>query len=76
MGIGDVTPLTTTIDTALNDATAAYIATQQPTCPPGYIFNTATGACQYGTAVTGAISGNGGLLILLAIGAFLFLSKR
>ena len=70
-GIGDdVTSITTA---ALNDATAAYVATQQPSCPIGYVAYGST--CQLASAVTGSVSasGNPGMLILIAIGAYLLM---
>jgi hypothetical protein len=66
-GLGDdVTDIATT---ALNDATAAYVTTQAPTCPPGYTWNVAAGGCAYSS--TTATGGNPGFIILLLIGAFL-----
>ena len=75
-GMGDVTPLVTGIDTALNDATAAYISTQVPTCPPGYIFNSAAGGCQFANTITATASVNPGMLVLIGIGLYLFMKGR
>ena len=69
-GIGDVAPLVTT---ALNDATAAYIATQQPSCPAGTTFNPQVGTCQPTVSIT---AGGNGLMILLLIGAAFFFMRR
>ena len=66
----DVTGITTA---ALNDAAAAYIATQQPGCPAGYVFNAAVGACQAVGTVTATGTASPGMLILIALAAYLFL---
>lgn len=64
----DVSNITTA---ALNDAATAYIATQQPACPTGTVFNSAVGTCQAIGSVTASGSASPGMLILLAIGAFI-----
>jgi hypothetical protein len=70
-GLGDDTTLATT---ALNDAAAAYISTQQATatCPPGYTLTAA--GCQFSGTVTATASVNPTMLILLAVAAY-FLMK-
>jgi hypothetical protein len=76
-GIGDVTPLTTGINTALADATAAYIATVNapPLGPNGQplVYNPSTGLW---TASATVASSSGGLVMLLAIGALIFFMSR
>lgn len=65
---------TTIATAALSDATAAFIATQQAACPTGYVFNPAVNGCQL---VAGVATGSAspGMLLLLAIGAYLLFEK-
>jgi hypothetical protein len=74
--MGDTAPLAT-VNTALNDATAAYIATMNapPIGPNGLplIFNPQTGQW----TAQGSISGSsGGIIVLLLIGAAIFFMGR
>jgi hypothetical protein len=76
-GIGDVTALNTGINTVLNDATAAYIATVN--APPldasgrPLVYNPSTGLW---TASATVASSSGGLVMLVAIGALIFFMSR
>jgi hypothetical protein len=75
-GLGDVTPLAT-VNTALQDATAAYIATVNapPLGPNGLplVYNAQTGQW----TAQGSVSGSsGGMIVLLLIGAAVFFMGR
>lgn len=76
MGIGDTTPLVTGFDTAINAATAAYIASQQtPVDAQGrpLIYNPTTGQWTAQATVSGS---SGGMMVLLIIGAAIFFMAR
>ena len=66
---------TTIATAALSDATAAFIATQQAACPTGYVFNPAVNGCQLVAGATATGSASPGMLLLLALGAYLLFEK-
>jgi hypothetical protein len=79
MGLGDDASdlaAATIATAALNDATTAYVASQAPSCAAGY--TPVAGGCQLTSAVTGTVSASGspGLLIILAIGAYLLMQGK
>ena len=71
-GLGD--DATTITTSALNDATAAFVATQQPSCPVGY--TPVGGVCQLSSSITATASVNPTMLIVIGLALYLFMKGR